>query len=388
MSMYFELKFLPKEERTRTIDGLLRLRKQLSNQIPARSIRDSLMLATWNIRDFGAAKLNPSPRLTESLYYMAEIVSAFDLIAVQEVNANMKPFLKMMDILGAGWSYIATDVCESDGGNGERMAFVYDKAKVSFRNIAGEIVLPKKLQIGGEKQFARTPFLVKFQSGWCRFTLNTVHLFFGAGAPGKKQRIEEIDRIAGFLAERAEKEEENYILLGDMNIVSPTDDTMKALKKHNFVLPSELVKKRIPDEFLHNDPTAATAATAAPPQPAPVSDDDFTSNMNRDKFYDQIAFYSQRDELELGKSKKSAGVFNYYDSVFREEDFGVYHPLASNKDKKNKKGKLIWGSTSAEQKKYFTKSWRTWQMSDHLPLWTELNIDFTEKYLKKIGGDL
>lgn len=379
MSMYYGLKFLPKEDRVRTIEGLLRLRKQLSNQIPSRTNRDSLLLATWNIRDFGAAKLNPSPRLTESLYYIAEIISAFDLVAVQEVNDNIKPFLKMMDILGPTWSYIATDVCESDGGNGERMAFVFDKGKVLFQNVAGEIVLPKKLQIGGEKQFARTPFLVKFQSGWCRFTLNTVHLFYGKGAPGKLQRIEEIDRISGFLAARAEKDEENYILLGDMNIVSPTDETMKALKKHKFVLPSELVKRKIPDEFLHNENDAT-----APP--AAADEDDFTSNMNRDKFYDQIAFYSKKNELELGKSKKSAGVFNFYDSVFREADFDVYHPLASNKDKKNKKGKLIWGSTPAERKKYFTKDWRTWQMSDHLPLWTELNIDFTEKYLKKIGG--
>lgn len=93
---------------------------------------------------------------------MPKIISAFDLVAVQEVNNNMKPFLKMMEILGPTWSYIATDVSEGSGGNGERMAFVYDTGKVLFRNIAGEIVLPKKL-LGGVDQFARTPFMVKFQ---------------------------------------------------------------------------------------------------------------------------------------------------------------------------------------------------------------------------------
>jgi hypothetical protein len=28
--------------------------------------------------------------------------------------------------------------------------------------------------------------------------------------------------------------------------------------------------------------------------------------------------------------------------------------------------------------------WRTWQMSDHLPLFIELRIDFNDKYLKRI----
>ena len=215
MSMYFGLKFLSKEDRARTIDGLLRLRKQLSSQIPARSMKDSLMLATWNIRDFGSSKLNPSPRSKESLYYIAEIMSAFDLVAVQEVNNNMKPFLEVMQILGRTWDYIATDVTERSSGNGERMAFVFDKAKVSFRNIAGEIVLPKKALIGEaeQEQFARTPFLVKFQSGWCQFTLNTVHLYYGADTGEKlERRVKEIDKIAEFLAARRARRRKLYSL--------------------------------------------------------------------------------------------------------------------------------------------------------------------------------
>jgi endonuclease/exonuclease/phosphatase family metal-dependent hydrolase len=377
--MYYGLKYLKKEDRARTIEGLLRLRKQLATELPARSVRDSLMLATWNIRDFGGARLNPSPRLTESLYYMAEIISAFDLVAVQEVNNNMQPFLKMMEILGPTWSYIATDVTEGSGGNGERMAFVYDKGKVLFRNIAGEIVLPKKAQIDNE-QFARTPFMVKFQSGWCRFVLNTVHLYYGADAGEKfERRVREIDKIAEFLAGRAETDEENYILLGDMNIVSPNDKTMKALKKHKFVLPGELVKEEIPKAFLVREADSTSSDTTPLAEIEAAADSaGGGSNMNRDKFYDQIAFYSKKNELELGKSKNNAGVFNFYDSVFREADWKSYYDSSTIKPK--------WGADDAKRKMYFAKKWRTWQMSDHLPLWTELNIDFTEKYLKTIGG--
>jgi len=365
MSMYYGIKYMEKADRTRTIDGLLRLRKQLAKELPARSVKDSLMLATWNIRDFGGARLNPSPRLTEALYYMAEIISSFDIVAVQEVNNNMQPFLKLIEILGPSWCYIATDVTEGSGGNSERMAFVYDRAKVMFRNIAGEIVLPEKLLVGGKDQFSRTPFMVKFQSGWCRFTLNTVHLYYGADTGEKlAKRIDEIDKIAGFLAARAEKDEENYILLGDMNIVKPDDPTMKALKKHKFVLPGDLVKKEIPAEFLKAE--APTAAAIAADKTGSGG-----SNMNRDKFYDQIAFYSKKEELELGKSKNNA--------VFREADWQSYYDSSSIKPK--------WGNSDEKRKTYFAKKWRTWQMSDHLPLWAELNIDFTEKYLKKIGGE-
>jgi len=287
----------------------------------------------------------------------------------------MQPFLKMMEILGPTWCYIATDVTEGSGGNSERMAYVYDKSKVLFRNIAGEIVLPKKAEIDDE-QFARTPYMVKFQSGWCRLVLNTVHLYYGADTGAKlERRVKEIDKIAEFLAGRAEADEENYILLGDMNIVSPDDKTMKALKKHKFILPHELVKEEIPKAFLVKD-----ADSTSPGTPLPKADGagGFASNMNRNKFYDQIAFYSKKNELELGKSKNNAGVFNFYDSVFREADWKSYYDSSTIKPK--------WGADDAKRKTYFAKKWRTWQMSDHLPLWVELNIDFTEKYLKRIGG--
>jgi hypothetical protein len=32
--------------------------------------------------------------------------------------------------------------------------------------------------------------------------------------------------------------------------------------------------------------------------------------------------------------------------------------------------------------------WRTYQMSDHLPMWVELQIDFGEEYLTAIAADL
>ena len=334
MPMYYRLRRWKKADRIRTIDRILGLRRQLERDIPERTVSDTLLLATWNIRDFDSNKFGHGPRIPETFHYIAEIISAFDLVAVQEVNRDLKALERVMDILGPNWTYISTDVTEGRSGNNERMTFVFDTRKVLFRNIAGEIVLPKNLLIGEERQFARTPFSVKFQSGWFQFDLCTVHLYYGASSgAGYERRVKEIGEIARFMAKRAEREGTNVILLGDMNVVGPNDATIKALKKHGFVVPGGLA---------------------------------LTTNMLRNKYYD-------RDELELGPSDRNAGVFEMYRSVYRSQDCETYYPLG----KKNGK----WPSTEDERKKYFAREWRTWQMSDHLPLFVELKIDFTEKYL-------
>jgi endonuclease/exonuclease/phosphatase family metal-dependent hydrolase len=333
------------------IDKLKALRESIAQSIPRRTASDTLLLATWNIRDFDSNKFGQGPRLPESFHYIAEVISAFDLVAIQEVNEDMRPFEKVMELLGPSWRYIATDLTEGASGNGERMVFIYDSNKVQFKHIAGEIVLPKKTLVGGADQFARTPYLVRFQSGWFKFNLCTVHLYYGdAKGKGYERRLKEITSIAKFLAKRAKKDGENYILLGDMNVISPTDQTMKNLKKAGFIVPADLA--------LDNNELR------------------WVSNMAGDKHYDQIGFLVKENELELGPSPNNAGVFNFYKSVFTDEEAETYYPLG----KANKK----WPTAKAAREKYFTTKWRSWQMSDHLPLFVELKIDFTDQYLTRV----
>jgi endonuclease/exonuclease/phosphatase family metal-dependent hydrolase len=351
MPMYWTLKHKSDAERNRTIDHLLALRKQIAGAVPRRTASETLLLATWNVRDFDSNKFGHGPRLDESLHYIAEIIASFDLVALQEVNEDMRPFDTLMQLLGPSWRYIATDVTDGPSGNGERMVFLFDTNKVQFKHIAGEIVLPKSARIAGEHQFARSPFLVRFQSGWFKFNLCTVHLYYGAASgDAYARRVAEIDTIAALLKKRADADGQNYVLLGDMNIVSPTDATMDALTRHGFVLPRDLV--------LDN------AAV------------DWTSNMGGNKHYDQIAFLVREGELELGASTHNAGVLNYYQSVFGDDEADTYYPLGKRNGK--------WQGTAQARKDYFLKEWRTWQMSDHLPLFVELRIDFTERYLQRI----
>lgn len=351
MPMYWQLKRWKAADRERAIDHITALRKHIGQTVPRRTASDTLLLATWNVRDFDSNKFGHGPRLAESLNYIAEVISSFDLVALQEVNEDMRPFEKVMDLLGPSWQYIATDITEGSSGNGERMVFLYDSRKVQFKHIAGEIVLPKSAQVEGQHQFARSPFLVRFQSGWFKFNLCTVHLYYGdTSGEGYQRRVAEIDAIAKFLKDRADEDGQNYILLGDMNVVSPEDATMAALKRHKFILPADLTLDS--------------------------SELRWVSNMGMDKHYDQIAFLVRKDELELAESANNAGVLNYYKAVYTEDEAESYYPLGKANGK--------WPDTEDDRKRYFAKEWRTWQMSDHLPLFVELRIDFTEKYLKKI----
>lgn len=236
-------------------------------------------------------------------------------------------------MLGPHWDYIVTD----QSGNEERLAFLYDKRKILFRHVAGEIVLPKKK--GKEPiQFNRTPFMVAFQAGWFKFNICTVHIYYGSSSD-LTARKREIADIAKFFTDRQKKNGETYILLGDFNILNPKDATMNALLGNSFEVPAQLRK-----------PTALASV----------------------HYYDQIALRTQSKLVEI----EQAGCFHWNEYVFRDKtDYDVYKELMPTKTKSGKPAKTDLAA--------YTK-WRTWQMSDHLPLWAEIKMDFTENYLDSL----
>ena len=356
----------PIEERRRIADRLLAIRREMKKQgVPERNADQTLLLATFNIRDFDSNKFGHGKRLRESIHYLAEMISSFDLVAIQEVHDDLSGFKKVKRLLGKNWDYIATD----PSGNSERMVFAFDTNKVQFRKIAGEIVLPyktpkkkdvlafakeiegltekelkEKIKDGSQtdpnRQFNRTPFMVSFQSGWFKFDLCTVHIFYGeTSGPKLERRKKEIRDIAKFLKKRSDKEKNtNYILLGDFNIVSPEHDTMKALVDNGFEVPDEIQK----------------------------------GNVKETMFYDQIAFRLKKKAL----IPKAANVFTFFKAVFRDSDFETYKEdmlRISSEAKRLEENEL---------EKYYKDKWRTFQISDHKIMWVELQIDFSEEYLK------
>lgn len=344
-----------KESGRRTAEGLLRLKEGFEEVgIPRRDASDSLLLATWNIREFDSPSYGE--RGQESIYYIAEIVSRFDLVAVQEVREDLAALNELMRYLGRWWKYILTDVTEGTRGNRERMAFVYDSRKLSFGGLAGEVVIPEIKRRGTTfepaKQLARTPFMVGFRAGWFRFTICTTHILYGASVAEDPERLEEIRVLASFLAARAREEHawaKNMILLGDFNIFDTSDQTMQAITKAGFVVPKQL-------------------------QVLP-------SNAPKTRHYDQIAFIAPdlRDKLELNR----AGVFDYYQYVYRDQDENIYKEDMGEAYIRTKEGKQ---RDERSRSRYYRSYWRTYHMSDHLPMWIELRTDFGKEYLSEQIG--
>jgi uncharacterized protein YjbI with pentapeptide repeats/endonuclease/exonuclease/phosphatase family metal-dependent hydrolase len=341
------------KEGLRTLDRLLTLRQHLDQQIPQRNLEDTLVLGTWNIREFDSPSFGK--RSDEAMLYIAEIVRRFDLVAIQEVRNDLGALNRLVELLGNDrWDYVFTDVTEGSAGNKERMAFLYDTRKVTFGGLASEIVLPPrkvkdengKTQRVPVSQVARTPFMVGFSSGDTSFILVSVHIVYGSSKANDEVRIKEIGHVADFLKERAYAPttwSKNIALLGDFNIFEQSDLTMKALTGSGFVVPPEL--QNLPSNVLQN------------------------------KFYDQIAFYNRDNGFA---TTGRAGVFNFFEHVYREEDEKEYIAEMGEGYIQNSRGVE---RDEKSQKKYYMTYWRTHQMSDHLPMWVELKINFKQDYL-------
>ena len=118
--------------------------------------------------------------------------------------------------------------------------------------------------------------------------------------------------------------------------------------------------------------------------------------MGQISHYDQIAFKLKlEDEMVLyDDDKQRAGAFNYTKSVYRDNDevsdYDIYinHYLESYLGELAKSNAKLKGKGKAEKedtiegRRSFFRGWRTFQMSDHLPLWVELKIDFSDQFLK------
>jgi hypothetical protein len=337
---------LSQAQKRRVVEGLQRLRASLRDggSPPLRNTDESLIVATWNIREFGRSKAGF--RSDEPYYYMAEIISRFDLVAIQEVR-SLYSVQRLTALLGSDWDYLITDVTFGASGNSERMAFLFDRRKVRFAGLAAEIVLPKPTN-DSVVQFARSPYVAGFRSGWAQMNLCTVHIYYGKGVKDDPRRVEEISGLAKLLARNADEfqsgqahrddattaaKAENLLLLGDFNIFNRDDVTMKALTDAGFLVPEGLGK--IPG-----------------------------SNVSKNKHYDQIAYLEKTTGMTpTGR----AGVYDFFEQVYRRGDENAYAQ-----------------ETTAGMD---FEEWRTFQMSDHLPMWCEFQVDDMDAYLNRLSQE-
>lgn len=330
----------------RTARNLIDLRGSLDaegtpNYVPPRSTYERLLVATWNIRAFGETR-----RYEESLWYIAEVLSRFDIIAIQEVTRSLDDLERVRGLLGPWWRYLVTDVTEGSAGNDERLAFLFDSRKVRFGGMAGELVLPPLEDEHGEShpvtQIARTPYMAVFRCGWFDFMLATVHLIWDEEEADHPPRVWEVQQVAQSLAARVEQAgtaARNMILLGDFNMFNADGAAMEALTEARFQIPHG-----------RDDLRATNVGQVA-------------------RYYDQIAYlFAEDPELEPAR----VGVVDFFEAVYSDGKLANYEAEL----------RTATGAVPADPGSYYRNHWRRHQMSDHLVLWAELPIEFAAPYLR------
>lgn len=355
----FELVFpggLSPEVKKRTIEYLLKLRKGLGDQVGARKTDRNLLIASWNIKEFGHTK----QRLPESYYYTAEIMSRFDLIVVQEVKSTLKDLHIVMRILGEDWSYIINDITEGSAGNRERSAYIFNKRRVEFAGLAGEIVLWDDLTANSAlKQLKRTPYITGFRSGWKTFAIICLHLEPGDGSSSIALRREEVKLLLAALQEKKSKKRlftDKLILAGDFNFYSGATK---------------------------DDPTVQLITDAGYKEVQGLLGID--TNASETDRYDRLFLATDDDYFTLAindQGVENGGVFNPFDFVFKHDEREMYKQQM--KDVYGGGGNL---DDPDDLEEYFRVYWRKNQISDHYPIWFELIIDSSDEFLKeKLAG--
>ncbi|PVW13940.1 endonuclease/exonuclease/phosphatase family protein [Marixanthomonas spongiae] len=307
-------------------ENLKLFQADLSSKIPAKALDRNLLIATWNIRAFGnltrkwQSQEDDSPkRDLQSIVCIAEIISRFDVIAIQEVKSNIRALRDTLKLLGDHWSLILTDVTKGSAGNGERMAYLFDTRRVNLSGLACELVVPKEWSSGVdnhvlENQFVRTPYAVSFKSCGQTFILVTLHIKYGKKS---SDRIAELKWIAKWLADWAgdiNAYHQNLITLGDFNIDERGD----------------LLNKTFLEEGLYVPPALQNEVVTR-------------SIFNETKYYDQIAWFMNNQHVpNLSLEFKTGGHFDFLSTALTNRDL--------------------------------TKQRLSFMLSDHYPLWAEFRL--------------
>jgi len=151
----------------------------------------------------------------------------------------------------------------------------------------------------------------------------SVHVRWGDSTEARRQELELLaDWIEGRRRDKC-NEDSDTIVMGDFNIPSRTDALFKAVTKHGLQIPNALLGT------------------------------EHGSNLEKNKRYDQILHHAAYPE----NFTNAGGVLDFYIDQNRIEE-------------------LFPGG--------MTKTEFTYQMSDHLPLWMQINTDIDGQQLQQI----
>ena len=190
---------------------------------------------------------------TDSDYrVIAEIVSWFELVAIQEVADDLAGINSVRAHLPAHFAVIFTD----RAGNDERAAYFYDTRRVSLGSKIGEVALAETesdeiILPGIDRKFHgfnRNPYIASFTVENTNLVLANAHPFYGdmETAAKRKESIERrqleayaIGRWCDLRRESKNAFTRNILALGDFNLPErkPHDPIYDALTRRGLKLP-------------------------------------------------------------------------------------------------------------------------------------------------------
>jgi hypothetical protein len=297
--------------------------KLMRKRIETAKIPPSKLDETLNIATWNIRELGKKKRSEAAIHYIAEIIGQFDLVGIVELRDNLGDLNRILPILGPYWDVVYSDVIPDAGGNRERICYIFDSRAVRFNGMAAE-ASPPRVKRGTEyiadDSWWRSPYVASFKSGNYDFLAFTTHVRWG---DSDAARLKEIQGLANWLgAKIAEKnaEDNDIIVMGDFNIPSRNNPMFAAITSTGLQLPKALIA------------------------------DEFGTNLARDKRYDQILHFPRFAD----SFTNAGGVVDFY--------VGDHTPLFPD----------------------LTKLEFTFQMSDHLPLWIQINTDIDGFVLDQI----
>jgi hypothetical protein len=297
---------------------LLRERIDEAN-IPSSKLDESLNIATWNIREFGK-----KPRQIEAIHLLAEILNQFDLIAITELRDNLDDLRRVMAILGPYWRVVFCDARDDFAGNDERIGYLYDKRMCAFTGLAAEADPPRaRGALSGDPEADYQPLYVWWRSPYMasfvagNFDFTVLTAHLRWGK-SVGEREEALRHLAEWIHRR---QTSRYVFDKDIIVVG------------DFNIPKvgDSLYKAITSKGLEMPPALAAVRFST------------VSGQGR---YDQILHYSKS-----GKSfTNNGGILDFYQG----DHTGLFPEL--------------------------TKEQFTFQLSDHFPLWIQLDTDIEGIY--------
>lgn len=319
--------------------------------VPKRSA-DRLLLATWNVANFDVQDREPA-----HLELMAEMVSWFDLVALQEVRDDLTGLRALKKLLPGEWRMV---FCEA-GGNDERQAFLWDSGRVQLGEKIGKLAVPRqrlRSAFGTDiSAFDRTPYIASFVAGRLTLVLVGVHSYFGKGRNAMPKRTAETRAIAWWCDKRR-KDPDAYsrdiIALGDFNMpkAAAGDPIFDELTERGLRVPEY-------DSRIGTDTTRARefVELEAQGKRVPVG-----STISSDSQYDQFVIAPEHTEADI---VSGPGVFDFDAVLFSSLWEALPWPRARPTTQERKR-------TPEEQRELDYDSYLRWAISDHRPLWLQL----------------